>query len=145
MADEPTGNLDSASSVEIMNLFRRLNRESGITVIVVTHSTEIAAWSTRVITFKDGLIVSDQPTSEKVTDGACEATATLAQAPRGAGVSSSSWSAAWKALRRNISRSLLTMLGIIIGVGAVIASMAIGPGLRPPCSSRSRPSGPISW
>ena len=131
MADEPTGNLDSASSVEIMNLFRRLNRESGITVIVVTHSTEIAAWSDRVITFKDGLIVSDKPTSEKAPEGACEATATLAQAPRGSGISLVVLiSTAWKALRRNISRSLLTMLGIIIGVGAVIASMAIGSGAQ---------------
>ncbi len=131
MADEPTGNLDSASSVEIMNLFRRLNRESGITVIVVTHSTEIAAWSDRIITFKDGLIVSDKPASEKAPEGACEATATLAQAPRGSGISLVVLiRTAWKALRRNISRSLLTMLGIIIGVGAVIASMAIGSGAQ---------------
>jgi len=59
MADEPTGNLDSTSSEEIMNLFRRLNRESGITVVVVTHSPEIAMWSKRVVTFKDGIIVDD--------------------------------------------------------------------------------------
>ena len=131
MADEPTGNLDSASSVEIMNLFRRLNRESGITVIVVTHSTEIAAWSDRVITFKDGLIVSDKPTSEQASEGDCEGTAALAQAPRGTGISLVVLiRTAWKALRRNISRSLLTMLGIIIGVGAVIASMAIGSGAQ---------------
>ena len=61
MADEPTGNLDSASSVEIMTLFQHLNRDKGITVIVVTHATEIAAWSTRVVTFRDGLIVEDRP------------------------------------------------------------------------------------
>ena len=48
MADEPTGNLDSASSIEIMTLFRHLNRDNGITVIVVTHATEIAAWSSRI-------------------------------------------------------------------------------------------------
>jgi len=51
MADEPTGNLDSTSSEEIMHLFRRLNRESGITVVVVTHAPEVAAWSKRVVTF----------------------------------------------------------------------------------------------
>jgi putative ABC transport system ATP-binding protein len=64
MADEPTGNLDSASSVEIMTLFRHLNRESGITVVIVTHSTEIAAWSDRVVTFRDGLIIDDRAAHE---------------------------------------------------------------------------------
>ena len=64
MADEPTGNLDSTSSEEIMNLFRRLNRESGITVVVVTHSPDIASWSKRVVTFKDGIIVDDHRNPE---------------------------------------------------------------------------------
>ena len=60
MADEPTGNLDSTSSEEIMNLFLRINRENGITVVLVTHSPEVAAWSRRVVTFKDGVIVDDR-------------------------------------------------------------------------------------
>ena len=60
MADEPTGNLDSTSSVEIMTLFRNLNRESGITVVVVTHATDVAAWSDRIVTFRDGLIIDDR-------------------------------------------------------------------------------------
>jgi putative ABC transport system ATP-binding protein len=64
MADEPTGNLDSASSVEIMTLFQHLNRENGITVVVVTHANEIAAWSGRIVTFRDGLIVDDRPAKE---------------------------------------------------------------------------------
>ncbi len=64
MADEPTGNLDSASSVEIMTLFRRLNREQGITVIVVTHATDVAAWSSRVVSFRDGLIIDNRPAAE---------------------------------------------------------------------------------
>jgi len=68
MADEPTGNLDSASSVEIMNLFRHLNQAGKITVIVVTHSMEVAAWSDRVVTFKDGLIVHDAPSVESVPE-----------------------------------------------------------------------------
>jgi macrolide transport system ATP-binding/permease protein len=131
MADEPTGNLDSASSVEIMNLFRRLNRESGITVIVVTHSMEIAAWSDRIITFKDGLIVSDKSSSELGPEGERGENDPAAQPQRGSGISLVVLvRTAWKALRRNISRSLLTMLGIIIGVGAVIASMAIGAGAQ---------------
>jgi putative ABC transport system ATP-binding protein len=64
MADEPTGNLDSASSAEIMTLFRHLNRDNGITVIVVTHASDVASWSERVVTFRDGLIVDDHPTGE---------------------------------------------------------------------------------
>jgi len=64
MADEPTGNLDSASSVEIMTLFRHLNRDNGITIIVVTHATDIAAWTDRVVTFRDGLIIDDRPARE---------------------------------------------------------------------------------
>jgi putative ABC transport system ATP-binding protein len=59
MADEPTGNLDSASSVEIMTLFRNLNIENNITVIVVTHATDVATWAKRIVNFKDGLIIDD--------------------------------------------------------------------------------------
>ncbi len=61
LADEPTGNLDTKTSVEIMELFVKLNRESGITVILVTHEPDIAAYSKRIIRFLDGRIVSDEP------------------------------------------------------------------------------------
>lgn len=60
MADEPTGNLDTKTSAEIMELFVRLNRESGITVILVTHEPDIAAYGRRLIRFLDGSIVSDE-------------------------------------------------------------------------------------
>ena len=63
LADEPTGNLDTKTSVEIMELFVRLNRDSGITVILVTHESDIAAFSKRIIRFSDGHIVSDEPVS----------------------------------------------------------------------------------
>lgn len=66
MADEPTGNLDSASSAEIMVLFRRLNREGGITVVIVTHAMDVAAWSDRVVAFRDGRIVDDRSADEVV-------------------------------------------------------------------------------
>jgi putative ABC transport system ATP-binding protein len=68
MADEPTGNLDSTSSGEIMTLFRQLNKDQGITVVVVTHDPGIAAWSRRVVTFKDGLITDDRPVAEVIPD-----------------------------------------------------------------------------
>ena len=60
LADEPTGNLDTKTSAGIMELFVRLNRESGITVILVTHEHDIAAYSKRIIRFSDGHIVSDE-------------------------------------------------------------------------------------
>ena len=58
-ADEPTGNLDSASSVEIMEIFTRLNREEGTTVVLVTHEPDIAAFADRILTFRDGRVISD--------------------------------------------------------------------------------------
>ena len=60
LADEPTGNLDSKTSTEIMELLTRLNREADITVILVTHENDIAAYSKRIIRFLDGSIVSDE-------------------------------------------------------------------------------------
>lgn len=60
LADEPTGNLDSATSHEIMTLFQRLNREQRLTIILVTYEHDIAEYAQRSVVFKDGLIVSDQ-------------------------------------------------------------------------------------
>ena len=60
LADEPTGNLDSRTSIEIMDIFQRLNRENGITVILITHEREIAEYGHRIIRFRDGTVVSDQ-------------------------------------------------------------------------------------
>jgi putative ABC transport system ATP-binding protein len=64
LADEPTGNLDTRSSVEIMELVVKLNRESGITIILVTHEQDIAAFSRRIIKFRDGFVVSDEPVKQ---------------------------------------------------------------------------------
>jgi putative ABC transport system ATP-binding protein len=61
LADEPTGALDSRTSIEIMGIFQRLNRERGITVVLVTHEPDISEYADRIITFKDGRIVKDQP------------------------------------------------------------------------------------
>jgi putative ABC transport system ATP-binding protein len=64
LADEPTGNLDSKTSIEIMELFQRLNGEARITVILVTHEPDIAAYSRRVVRFTDGRITRDGPLEE---------------------------------------------------------------------------------
>src|SRR6267143_4701912 len=65
LADEPTGALDSRTSIEIMAIFQRLNREDGITVIVVTHEPDIAQYASRVIRFKDGHLISDEPVTDR--------------------------------------------------------------------------------
>ena len=57
LADEPTGNLDSASGAEIMQLFKRLNGEKGVTILQVTHSAECASYSSRIVNLRDGVIV----------------------------------------------------------------------------------------
>jgi len=59
LADEPTGNLDSRTSIEVMEIFQRLNREQGITLVLVTHEPDIAEYASRVVVFKDGRIKKD--------------------------------------------------------------------------------------
>ncbi len=67
LADEPTGNLDSKTSYEIMNILKRLNEEMGVTIILVTHEHDIAEYAQRIITFKDGLVISDTVNTKKDT------------------------------------------------------------------------------
>ena len=68
LADEPTGNLDSSTTAEIMNLFTNLNRQ-GITIIMVTHESDVAAYAGRQITFKDGNIISDSQAGQTTPTG----------------------------------------------------------------------------
>jgi putative ABC transport system ATP-binding protein len=71
-ADEPTGNLDTAMSIEIMRLLTRLNEERGITIVMVTHEPDIAAWTRRIVRFRDGAIELDEPNVPQ-RDGAATA------------------------------------------------------------------------
>jgi len=65
LADEPTGNLDSRTSVEVMDVFQRLNVERNITILLITHEHDIAEYGTRTIAFRDGHIVSDKPNTHR--------------------------------------------------------------------------------
>jgi len=65
LADEPTGNLDTRTSIDVMDIFQRLNRERGITIMLITHETDIAEYGTRIIRFRDGRVVSDQPVASR--------------------------------------------------------------------------------
>ena len=138
LADEPTGNLDSKTSHEIMDVIRALNRDEGVTVIVVTHETDIAAYADRNIVMRDGLILSDEPNPHPAGGGP----ALTRQGPAGpvdppmpdgdGGVSlpflGMIFLTAAQALGRNRMRSALTMLGVFIGVAALIAMVAVGDG-----------------
>jgi putative ABC transport system ATP-binding protein len=65
LADEPTGNLDTRTSIEVMGIFQRLNTERGITVVLITHEMDIAEYGTRTVTFRDGHVVADRPVAHR--------------------------------------------------------------------------------
>jgi macrolide transport system ATP-binding/permease protein len=138
LADEPTGNLDTRTSHEIMHTLVRLNREQGVTVIVVTHERDVADYAGRVITMRDGRVVADERNANPAAAEPLAAPGAPPMPPRDGGPRRSRASgaafftmvaaAAAQALMRNKTRSALTMLGVFIGVAALIAMMAVGQG-----------------
>lgn len=76
LADEPTGNLDSRTSIEIMEILQRLNRDRGLTVVLITHEPDIAEYAQRMVTLRDGKVVIDDPVVKRR-----EAVAELAALP----------------------------------------------------------------
>jgi macrolide transport system ATP-binding/permease protein len=135
LADEPTGNLDTRTSHEIMQTLTSLNREHGVTVIVVTHEADIGAYADRMLTMRDGQIIAD----EKKRSSAAAPVLPVATRPRETAPSASQFGAIWafafmvmaaalQAINRNKMRSSLTMLGVFIGVAALIAMVAVGQG-----------------
>ena len=124
LADEPTGNLDTQRSREIMELLWRLNADQGITVLMVTHESEMAAYARRIVRFVDGVVESDTRNPHPA-----------GLHGRGAGLAarrSTMWLntllLALRSIRRNLMRSFLTILGIVIGVSAVITMVTVGNG-----------------
>ena len=65
LADEPTGNLDSRTSIEVMGIFQRLNLERQLTIVLVTHEPDIAEYGTRIIGFRDGRVRLDHPVARR--------------------------------------------------------------------------------
>jgi len=143
LADEPTGNLDSQTAFDILATIRALNRERGVTVVLVTHERELAALADRIITIRDGRILSDLPTDNAGAELQTRALPSVRPfrerryASRVEAVAYEAgalgWMAVFAALRaigRNKLRACLTMLGIFIGVAALIAMVAVGEGAR---------------
>ena len=143
LADEPTGNLDTKTSHEIMVTLQALNRERGVTIIVVTHEPDIATYADRVITMRDGEVISDERKPAVRPRPAASAgvlpAGSLPRPPQPVPVVAGSAgtvqafalmivAAAFQALARNKMRSALTMLGVFIGVAALIAMVAVGQG-----------------
>ncbi len=142
LADEPTGNLDTRNSHEIMETLQSLNRERGVTIIVVTHEPDIATYTDRVIIMRDGEVISDERKpairrQPEASSGVLPA-GLLPNPPQPVTISAGVGTvrafavmivaAALQALARNKMRSALTMLGVFIGVAALIAMVAVGQG-----------------
>ncbi len=141
LADEPTGNLDTRTSHDIMLTLQALNREQGVTIIVITHEADIAAFADRVITMRDGRVIADERKRPPVApkDVSTAAGGPLHREPPTPAVPADGLGAVWafavmilaaamQALARNMMRSALTMLGVFIGVAALIAMVAVGQG-----------------
>ena len=136
LADEPTGNLDTRTSHEIMDVLTGLNRTRGLTIVLVTHESDIAAYADRVVTMRDGRIVSDERRAERApartavpAPGKAEERAAAPADPgHPLAFGKMVLSAAFVAILRNKMRSALTTLGVFIGVAALIAMVAVGQG-----------------
>jgi len=129
LADEPTGNLDTRTSLEVLALLQRLNRERGITVVLVTHEQDIAACASRVISFRDGRMVSDE--RHDPLDAAGElAKLPPADASAGPEQTQDAAIAALNAARKPVPGAVYPMmlLGAVLGalVGYLYCSLIVG-------------------
>ena len=134
LADEPTGALDSKSGAEVMTLLEDLAAE-GHTVILITHDASVAAHANRVIELKDGEVTKDSGSRKAaaIAVGSHLAAPDLANGTSSGALLSGlgeSLRMAMRALKANIFRTVLTLLGIVIGVSSVVAMLAIGEGAK---------------
>ena len=133
LADEPTGALDSQNGAEVLKLLHQLS-DQGHTVILITHEREVAQHANRLIEIKDGMIVNDSTPRRQNSSAGDLQTSTFMeddeQASAMIGEAAESMKMALRSLRTNLFRTILTLLGIMIGVAAVIAMLALGEGAK---------------
>ena len=145
MADEPTGSLDTNTGQEILALLDALNR-AGRTILVVTHDPNVARHARRILSIQDGALVADNTVPAASTTDAGQVQLPPVQVPASTrprrGIQfSDGMRVALKALQANALRSSLTMLGVIIGVAAVIAMIAVGSGAQTQVAEQMRSLG----
>jgi putative ABC transport system ATP-binding protein len=130
LADEPTGNLDTRTSLEVLALLQRLNRQRGITIVLVTHEREIAACASRVITMRDGRIVSD--VAQETPSDAAAALGALSELEEDATASAKETSLPAPALVGPLPVSVFAamVVGELLGEGAGAAYASLGLGWR---------------
>ncbi len=128
-ADEPTGNLSSAQSDEIMQILTDLNKK-GISIILVTHEPDIAKWADRLITIKDGQVIGDTKQKEKEKIEPKPIKIEKNSSRLSFAEFAENFFSAVRAIISNKTRSVLTMLGIIIGVASIISMLALGSGAQ---------------
>lgn len=140
LADEPTGALDSGSSNELLTLLESMHA-SGRTIILITHDAKVAARAKRVIEIRDGKIISDTGSAHRET-GDAPIYRQERKGPSPIVQVIESVKMAVRSLRSNLFRTSLTLLGVVIGVSAVVAMLAIGEGSRSEVMARFESMGP---
>ena len=132
LADEPTGNLDSSTGNEVMQLLRKLNTESGVTLIVVTHDPEVAAFADRIVYLRDGGIEKVEVTeSAPAKISVNSVTNSSTGLTLNGGLSFSDLvRTAWENLRRRPVRNILTAAGVLIGIITLVAMVSFGVGVQ---------------
>ena len=131
LADEPTGNLDSSTGNEVMQLLRNLNTESGVTLIVVTHDPEVAAYADRIVHLRDGGVDRIEVSKNSLVNRNQQVDNRRSKLILSGGLSFRDLvRTAWDNLRRRPVRNILTASGVLIGIVTLVAMVSFGVGVQ---------------
>lgn len=132
LADEPTGNLDTSTGADVMQLLRELNTERGVTLVVVTHDQEVASYADRIVNLRDGEISkidlsAGQPLKEDITVSKASSTESKSN---GGLAFKDLLRTAFSNLRRRPVRNILTSAGVVVGIVTLVAMVSFGVGVQ---------------